>query len=70
MKLRESGMPGEEMWRAFFDPANALAKLGLTPACVNAVDFGCGYGTFTIAAWKSARKMVPHRRAQWTHLRL
>jgi SAM-dependent methyltransferase len=50
MRLRESGMPDEETWHTFFDPAEALARLGLTRDCGDAVDFGCGYGTFTIAA--------------------
>jgi SAM-dependent methyltransferase len=43
-------MPEEVMWQGFFDPATILARLGLTSACRNAVDFGCGYGTFTIPA--------------------
>ncbi len=50
MKTRESGMPGEAMWAGFFDPPLVLAKLGLTTACGNVVEFGCGYGTFTIPA--------------------
>jgi len=50
MKTRESGMPEESMWQGFFDPEAVLKKLGLTSACLNVVDFGCGYGTFTIPA--------------------
>jgi SAM-dependent methyltransferase len=50
MKTRESGMPEESMWQGFFDPEAVLKKLGLTSACKNVVDFGCGYGTFTIPA--------------------
>ncbi len=50
MKARESGMPDEEIWRGFFDADTVLRKLGLTSACRNVVDFGCGYGTFTIPA--------------------
>jgi len=50
MKTRESGMPDESMWQGFFNPEAALTKLGLTSACQNVVDFGCGYGTFTIPA--------------------
>jgi len=50
MKTRESGMPEESMWQGFFEPAAVLKKLGLTVACTNVVDFGCGYGTFTIPA--------------------
>lgn len=50
MKTRESGMPEEQIWGSFFDPPSILAKLGLTSACGDAVEFGCGYGTFTIPA--------------------
>ncbi len=48
MKTRESGMPEEEMWLAFFDPEAILRSLKLTPTCRDVVEFGCGYGTFTI----------------------
>ena len=50
MKTRESGMPDEQVWSGFFDPASIPAKLGLTTACGDVVEFGCGYGTFTITA--------------------
>ena len=50
MKARESGMPAEEMWQTFFSPAETLHALGLRRGMANVVDFGCGYGTFTIPA--------------------
>ncbi|NUM52943.1 MAG: class I SAM-dependent methyltransferase [Candidatus Hydrogenedentes bacterium] len=50
MKTRESGMPEEAMWDSFFDPESILAALALDSRCVNVVEFGCGYGTFTIPA--------------------
>ncbi|OHB26112.1 MAG: methyltransferase type 11 [Desulfuromonadaceae bacterium GWC2_58_13] len=50
MKTRESGMPEEEMWAEFFTPEAILEKLGLTPGVRSLVDFGCGYGTFALAA--------------------
>ena len=50
MKTRESGMPDEALWSSFFTPEEVLAKLCLTPSCGDVVDFGCGYGTFTIPA--------------------
>ncbi len=50
MKIRESGMPKEELWSEFFDPNNALKLLGVNSKIVNVADFGCGYGTFTIPA--------------------
>lgn len=50
MKIRESGMPDETTWAGFFEPELALDRLGLTPASGDIVEFGCGYGTFTIPA--------------------
>ena len=55
MKIRDSGMPDESLWTTFFDPHDILIKLGLTSEIGSSangaiVDFGCGYGTFTIAA--------------------
>jgi SAM-dependent methyltransferase len=50
MKTRESGMPEEELWATFFDVDAVLHKLGLNEQCRNVVEFGCGYGTFTIPA--------------------
>lgn len=50
MKTRESGMPEEVMWDGFFDPSVLLCSLGLTEACGDLVEFGCGYGTFTVPA--------------------
>jgi len=50
MKVRDSGMPDEEMWSGFFDPAKVLAIFGLEGGVRDLVEFGCGYGTFTLAA--------------------
>lgn len=50
MKTRDSGMPEEELWTGFFSPEETLAALGLETACGDVVDFGCGYGTFTLPA--------------------
>lgn len=50
MKVRDSGMPEEEMWSGFFDPAAVLEVLGLHQGIHDLVEFGCGYGTFTLAA--------------------
>lgn len=55
MKGRESGMPERNVWESFFDPAAALARLSLQPGTAVAVEFGCGYGTFTIPAARLAR---------------
>jgi ubiquinone/menaquinone biosynthesis C-methylase UbiE len=51
-------MPGEELWSTFFTPEEVLTRLGLTDHCRDAVDFGCGYGTFTIPAARIVRGIV------------
>jgi hypothetical protein len=50
MKVRDSGMPDEEMWSGFFDPTTVLEILVLHQGIHDLVEFGCGYGTFTLAA--------------------
>jgi ubiquinone/menaquinone biosynthesis C-methylase UbiE len=45
-------MPKEELWNKFFDPARVLSKLGINNTVEDVVDFGSGYGTFTIPAAK------------------
>ena len=49
-KGRESDMPSLEVWEAFFDPDSVLKALGCGRLPGDVVDFGCGYGGFTIAA--------------------
>lgn len=58
MKTRESGMPDKSTWESFFDPSAVLAALRLTPSCRDAVEFGCGYGTFTIPAARTVSGLV------------
>ncbi len=50
VKIRDSGMPEEELWTEFFDPNKVLELLGVDSNVENVADFGCGYGTFTIPA--------------------
>ena len=50
MKGRESGMPDESCWDAFFNPGCMIAKLDCTGPCGDVIEFGCGYGTFTLPA--------------------
>lgn len=81
MKTRESGMPEESMWQGFFDPEVVLKRLGLSTDCRDVVDFGCGYGTFTIPAARIVRGDVyaldietemierTHRKAEAARLR-
>ncbi len=49
VKGRESGMPDEDYWSTFFDPECILRKLECVGP-INVLEFGCGYGSFTIAA--------------------
>jgi SAM-dependent methyltransferase len=55
MKTRESGMPDEAMWRTFFDPEAIFDALELTAETGDTVDFGCGYGTFSLPAARRIR---------------
>jgi ubiquinone/menaquinone biosynthesis C-methylase UbiE len=50
VKIYDSGMPEEKIWDSFFNQPSILSKLQLTSVCKDAVEFGCGYGTFTIPA--------------------
>jgi ubiquinone/menaquinone biosynthesis C-methylase UbiE len=51
MKGRESGMPEEAYWASFFDPQAVLDRLLLPKdSTCNVLEFGCGYGTFTLPA--------------------
>jgi SAM-dependent methyltransferase len=50
MKVRDSGMPDEERWDSFFGPNKVLSLFGLGKETRDVVEFGCGYGTFTLAA--------------------
>lgn len=57
MKVRESGMPDRGMWEQFFDPGNIINTLGIHHA-TDVVEFGCGFGTFTIPAAKVIRGKI------------
>jgi SAM-dependent methyltransferase len=58
MKTRESGMPEEALWETFFQPEEALDRLRVTAGVGNVVEFGCGYGTFTLPAARRSRGQV------------
>jgi SAM-dependent methyltransferase len=58
MKVRDSGMPDEKMWAGFFDARRILAQLDFGDPKADVADFGCGYGTFTIAAARLTRGIV------------
>ena len=55
MKARESGMPEEKIWEQFFDVDKILDELEINTKVEKLVDFGFGYGTFTIPASKMLR---------------
>ncbi len=49
MQARESGMPEESDWAGFFDAEAAVETLfGTGGVAGDLVEFGCGYGTFTV----------------------
>jgi SAM-dependent methyltransferase len=52
-KGRDSGMPAVEQWESYFDAAGILEFIGCRHLSGDAIEFGCGYGTFTIAAAQS-----------------
>jgi len=58
MKIRDSGMPDRATWEGFFDPGATLQRLGLEMLAEDIVDFGCGYGTFALAAAALTRGTV------------
>jgi SAM-dependent methyltransferase len=48
MQGRESTMPPIDLWESFFDAAGVIATLSAGAAGGDVVEFGSGYGTFTI----------------------
>ncbi|MBI1904893.1 MAG: class I SAM-dependent methyltransferase [Rhodocyclales bacterium] len=59
MKGRESGMPDEDLWRSFFDAEAAVEQLlGQDGVRGDLVEFGCGYGTFTLPAARRTTGIV------------
>jgi SAM-dependent methyltransferase len=50
MKVRDSGMPDQALWESFFEPVEVLRLMSFPGTGADVVDFGCGYGTFTLAA--------------------
>jgi len=58
MKIRESGMPDQNMWEKFFDPQKIITLLGINKQIQDVAEFGCGYGTFTIPVAKTISGMI------------
>ncbi|HEX4267425.1 MAG TPA: class I SAM-dependent methyltransferase [Steroidobacteraceae bacterium] len=57
MRVRDSSMPDRVLWESFFEPTEILELLSL-PVTGDIVDFGCGYGTFTLTAATLTRATV------------
>jgi ubiquinone/menaquinone biosynthesis C-methylase UbiE len=57
-KVRESGMPEEELWSSFFNVEKILDGMLVNSEIVDVADFGCGYGTFTIPAAQRIRGTI------------
>ena len=58
MMIRDSDLPEEQEWNIYFDPPKILTFLGLNEHTRDAVDVGCGYGTFTIPAAEIIRGKI------------
>jgi SAM-dependent methyltransferase len=43
-------MPDDSYWETFFNPRCILERLDCRGRCGDVVEFGCGYGTFTVPA--------------------
>ena len=54
MKVRDSGMPTENVWTTFFNVDLILSELYINSKINDLVEIGSGYGTFTIP---TARKI-------------
>jgi len=51
-------MPEENMWDGFFNPPIIIERLGIGPETGAVVEFGCGYGTFSLPVARLVRGPV------------
>ncbi len=58
MKVRDSGMPEVEYWESLFDIPLILDRMNFSEALESVVEFGSGYGTFTIPVAKLIKGKV------------
>lgn len=58
MKVSESGMPNEKRWEEFFEPESVLCIMELNHNVADVMEFGSGYGTFTIPTAKTVKGIV------------
>ena len=57
-KIRESGMPPEEVWVRFFNVNKILNGMKIDSRLTDIADFACGYGTFTVPAAQKIRGII------------
>jgi ubiquinone/menaquinone biosynthesis C-methylase UbiE len=55
LKVRDSGMPAENVWSDFFNVDLILSELQINSGVNDLVEIGCGYGTFTIPSAKAIK---------------
>jgi SAM-dependent methyltransferase len=55
MKVRDSGMPGQDYWESLFDVTGILDALQVNSSLGDVVEVGCGYGTFTLPVARRIR---------------
>jgi hypothetical protein len=74
MKVRDSGMPEQSYWEGLFDIGGVLDALKIDQEVNDAVEVGCGYGTFTLPVAQRIRgsQSAPKKRATETteHVRV
>lgn len=58
MKVRESGMPEAAYWASLFNMPLILDALKIDGRVVDAVEFGCGHGTFAVPAARRIRGVL------------
>lgn len=58
MKGRESGMPAEADWASFFEAETAIETLLGPTVTGNVIEFGCGYGSFTVPTARRTKGIV------------
>lgn len=51
-------MPDDSYWETFFNPRCILERMDCVGSCGDVVEFGCGYGTFTVPAAESVTGRV------------
>jgi ubiquinone/menaquinone biosynthesis C-methylase UbiE len=52
LKVRDSGMPAENVWESFFNVDKILHELQINSDINDLAEIGCGYGTFTLPSAK------------------